>query len=96
MALWGLAQPAATALMTLEVDADEQGRLQGANASLMGLSGMVAPWAFAFAFAFAIDPSKGLNLPGLPFYAASLLIALAVVLSFGLRSGPRNALTSPA
>ena len=64
---------------------DEQGRLQGANASLMGLSGLIAPWAFAMAFAFAIDPAKGLNVPGLPFYAAALLLAIGVVVAAGLR-----------
>ena len=85
MALWGFAQPAATALMTHEVGADEQGRLQGANASLMGLSGLIAPWAFAMAFAFSIDPAKGLNVPGLPFYAAALLMAIGVVVAAGLR-----------
>ncbi len=85
MSLWGLTQPAASALMTQEVDPDEQGRLQGANASLMGLSGLVAPWAFAMAFAFAIDPAKGLNVPGTPFYAAALLMAAGVVVAAGLR-----------
>lgn len=89
MALWGLAQPSASALMTLEVDADEQGRLQGANASLMGLSGMAGPWLFALSFAYAIDPANGLNVPGVPFYAASVLMALGVIAAAGLRSANR-------
>jgi MFS transporter, DHA1 family, tetracycline resistance protein len=96
MALWGLAQPAASALMTKEVDPDEQGRLQGANSSLMGLSGMIAPWAFAMAFAFAINPAKGLNVPGLPFYAASFLMAVGVVVALGLRNRGREAVTNAA
>jgi DHA1 family tetracycline resistance protein-like MFS transporter len=91
MALWGLAQPSASALMTLEVDADEQGRLQGANASLMGLSGLVGPWLFALSFAYAIDPANGLNVPGLPFYAASVLMAAGVVTAAGLRSASKAA-----
>ena len=95
MALWGLAQPSASALMTLEVDADEQGRLQGANASLMGLSGMAGPWLFALSFAYAIDPANGLNVPGVPFYAASVLMALGVVAAAGL-SGARRAAAGKA
>ena len=91
MALWGLAQPSASALMTQEVAADEQGWLQGANASLMGLSGMVGPWLFALSFAYAIDPAKGLNVPGLPFYAASVLMALGVIAAVGLRGANRIA-----
>ena len=91
MALWGLAQPSASALMTLEVDANEQGRLQGANSSLMGLSGMAGPWLFALSFAYAIDPAKGLNVPGLPFYAASVLMAVGVIAASGLRAAGRTA-----
>ena len=86
MALWGFAQPAANALMTREVEPDEQGRLQGANASLMGLSGLAGPYAFAAAFALAIDPAKALNIPGLPFYGAAILMALGVVVAMGVRS----------
>jgi MFS transporter, DHA1 family, tetracycline resistance protein len=96
MALWGLTQPAASALMTQEVEADEQGRLQGANASLMGLSGMIAPWVFAIAFAFAINPSKGLNIAGLPFYAAAALMALGVVVASGLRGAVKRPAIDPA
>ncbi len=85
MALWGFAQPSVTALMTKEVEADEQGRLQGASASLGGLSGMVGPWAFAYAFAFAVDPARGLNLPGLPFFMATALMVTGVLVGFGIR-----------
>jgi DHA1 family tetracycline resistance protein-like MFS transporter len=91
MALWGLAQPSASALMTQEVGAEEQGRLQGANSSLMGLSGLAGPWLFALSFAYAIDPSKGLNAPGLPFYAASVLMAVGVIAAAGLRSAGKIA-----
>jgi MFS transporter, DHA1 family, tetracycline resistance protein len=90
MAMWGLAQPSASALMTREVEADEQGRLQGANASLMGLSGLAGPWLFALSFAYAVDPAKGLNVPGLPFYAAAVLMAVGVIAAAGLH-GARKA-----
>lgn len=95
MALWGFAQPSVTALMTKEVAADEQGRLQGASASLGGLSGMVGPWAFAYSFAYAVDPAKGLNLPGLPFFAAAALMAVGVFIGLGIRR-PTGGALAPA
>ena len=84
MALWGLAQPSASSLMTAEAGPEEQGRLQGANASLMGLAGLIGPWGFASAFAYAIHPEHGFDLPGLPFYIAAGLMLIAVVIAFGI------------
>jgi MFS transporter, DHA1 family, tetracycline resistance protein len=84
MAPWNLATPAANALMTAEVQTEEQGRLQGASASLMGLSGLIAPWSFATAFALGVDPARGWNVPGLPFYISASLMVLALALSLTL------------
>lgn len=84
MALWGFAQPSMSALMSGYVGADEQGKLQGANASMMGLSGLVGPWAFALTFAFAIDPAKGVLVPGLPFYLAAAVMLIAFIIGFGV------------
>ncbi len=41
--LFGLTYPALQGLMTRRVGADEQGRLQGAIASVMGIAGVIAP-----------------------------------------------------
>jgi DHA1 family tetracycline resistance protein-like MFS transporter len=41
MALWGLANPASLALMSRHVGPDEQGQLQGANASIQGISSLI-------------------------------------------------------
>ena len=84
MALWGFAQPSMTALMSERVDADEQGKLQGAAASLMGLSGLAGPWIFALSFAYAIDPAKGLMVPGVPFYLASSALVVAFFIGVGV------------
>ncbi len=84
MALWGFAQPSMTAMMSKRVHADEQGKLQGAAASLMGLSGLAGPWVFALSFAYAIDPAKGLMVPGLPFYLASIALAAALFIAIGV------------
>ena len=45
-ALYGVLQPAAQAIMTHHVDPREQGRLQGAVASLSSIAGIIAPTIF--------------------------------------------------
>jgi MFS transporter, DHA1 family, tetracycline resistance protein len=88
-ALFGFSYPAMQTLMTAIVGANEQGRLQGALASLMGVAGVLAPLAFTQVFAAAIGPFRGWGLPGAPFLlAAAVLIAAAVV---GGRAGTRIA-----
>jgi DHA1 family tetracycline resistance protein-like MFS transporter len=80
MALWGLASAAALGLMSRRVGADEQGQLQGANASLQGIADMIGPALFTFSFAFAIRPDSGLELPGTPFLLAALLLLAAIAI----------------
>ena len=80
MALWGFANPAAMALMSRRVGADEQGQLQGANASIQGIANLIGPGLFSLTFAYAIRPDLGVQFPGAPFMlaAALLLAAMAV------------------
>src|SRR3546814_13247771 len=53
--LFGLVNPGLQALMTARVGKDEQGQLQGANASMMGIAGMLAPIVFTEVFATFIS-----------------------------------------
>jgi len=76
-ALFGLTYPNLQSIMTGRVGENEQGRLQGAVASLMGVAGIIAPVMFTQTFAAAIEPSRGWNLPGLPFLLASALLLVA-------------------
>ena len=46
MALWGLASPSSMGLMSRRVGASEQGQLQGANASIMGIASLFGPGLF--------------------------------------------------
>ncbi len=89
MALLGFSRSSTSALMTRRVGADEQGKLQGASASVMALSGLVGPWLFALTFAYSIDPAKGLLAPGLPFYLAATAMALSVLVAFGVERAGR-------
>ena len=76
LALWGLTGPALQGLATRRVDASEQGRLQGALASLMGIAGMLAPALFTVTFARFIA-----TVPGAPFYLAALLLLAAMLIA---------------
>jgi len=82
LALWGLESPACMALMSRFVSASEQGRLQGANASVTGIANLLGPGLFTQTFAFAIGAGRDLNLPGAPFLIATLLLAVAGILAF--------------
>ncbi|XXF77607.1 TCR/Tet family MFS transporter [Myxococcaceae bacterium GXIMD 01537] len=74
---WGLAGPALQGLMTRHVQPSEQGQLQGANGSLMGLAEMLGPFLFTLTFAAGIRPSSAVQLPGAPFLVAALLLGAA-------------------
>jgi DHA1 family tetracycline resistance protein-like MFS transporter len=76
LSLWGLASPSALGLMSRRVSAREQGQLQGANASLMGVANMVGPGLFTQVFALSIAAGAW-HLPGAAFWLASALIVAA-------------------
>jgi MFS transporter, DHA1 family, tetracycline resistance protein len=82
MALWGFAGPAAQGLMTRRVGPSEQGRLQGANASIQGIANLLGPSLFAFLFAYFIGAGRDWHLPGAPFLLAALLLAAAAILAW--------------
>jgi DHA1 family tetracycline resistance protein-like MFS transporter len=79
--LVGFFSAAVQGLMTRRVSPSEQGQLQGANSSLMGISGVVGPYLFTNLFAFAIAKDTAFNLPGLPFLFATLLHLIAICLA---------------
>ena len=82
MALWGLSGPALQGLMTERLGAGEQGKLQGANTSMMGIAGMIGPLLFTGIFADAIGPHRDWHMPGAPLLLASALMLAAVVLAW--------------
>lgn len=82
MAFWGLAGPATQALMTRRVSGSEQGRLQGAMASINGVTGLIGPTLFTQIFAHFIGAQAGWQLPGAPFLLASSVLVLAATISW--------------
>src|SRR6266704_1362676 len=93
--LFGLTYPALQGLMTRRVGADEQGRLQGAIASVMGIAGVIAPVLFTQVFAAAIGRLRGVGVPGAPFLLAALLLVAAMVMVRRAASSPPVPLSVP-
>jgi DHA1 family tetracycline resistance protein-like MFS transporter len=81
MAMWGLANPSAQGLMSRRIGPHEQGQLQGANASLMGIANLIGPGLFTLTFAFAIGAASGWGLPGAAFLVAATLLGLAILVA---------------
>lgn len=82
MALAGFANPAVQSLMTQRVQPGEQGFLQGANAALIGIAGMIGPLLFSATYAHFIDPRTTVHVPGAPFLLAAVLMAAAAVIAW--------------
>ncbi len=80
-ALWGFYTPAAQSIMTQRVGPSQQGELQGALGSMMGLAAIVSPPLYTSVFAFAIeakDTAPGLPLLGAPFFVSAFLLVCAL------------------
>ena len=81
VALWGLASPAAQGLMTRHIGPTEQGALQGAAGSIMGIATMIGPALFAGTFAYFIGAGARWHVPGAAFMLAALLLAAGAVVA---------------
>jgi MFS transporter, DHA1 family, tetracycline resistance protein len=82
LCLGGLAGPPAQSLVTHQVDAREQGRLQGALTSLQSLAGVFGPALFANLFALFISKhAPTSDLPGAAFVLAAALALAALLLT---------------
>ena len=73
-ALWGFSGPATQALITQQVGADVQGRVQGALMSLVSLAGIFGPMLFAGTFALFIGDKAPAHIPGAPWLLAAGLL----------------------
>src|SRR6185503_15959896 len=85
MSMWGLYGPSAQGLVTRRVGPTEQGKLQGALSSVMGITGIVGPGLFTLTFSSAISRWKLWFLIGAPFLLASALLWVGVLLALGVR-----------
>lgn len=91
MALWGFSTPATQALITRHVAPSEQGRLQGALASLVSLAGIAGPTVYTALFAFFIGRQAPVQAPGAPFALAGLCLLVAWFVAWRSARAPRTA-----
>jgi DHA1 family tetracycline resistance protein-like MFS transporter len=95
-ALWGVANPAAQAIMTHQVDPREQGRLQGAVASLSSVAGMIAPTLFTRVFAAVTQAQWHDVWVGATFFLAAAMVGAGGLLALRVTAGMPSSTTLPA
>jgi DHA1 family tetracycline resistance protein-like MFS transporter len=78
--LMAIAWPSAQSIMSRNVPPDQQGQLQGAVNSLRGISGLIGPGLFTWVFSKSIGANPVLPTQGSPFYLASALLVVGLVL----------------
>jgi DHA1 family tetracycline resistance protein-like MFS transporter len=86
MSLWGLVTPALQGLTTRLVGPSEQGRLQGANSSVLGIATLIGPLLFTQTFATFIGAHRDWHLPGAPFLLSSILVVCALAVALRVMS----------
>ncbi|MSU49615.1 MAG: MFS transporter [Opitutus sp.] len=85
----GIAGPAAQAIITKRIPADEQGAVQGLLSSLGSLAAVFAPPIAAWSFGACIAPDARMHVPGIAFFEASASMLVALGLAWrALRTHP--------
>lgn len=80
-ALGGIAGPSAQSIISQNVQANEQGSVQGALTSLNALTGVLGPLLATNIFRFFISDSTPILLPGAPFFLGAVLIFASLLLA---------------
>lgn len=76
--LGSITGPAIQSLLSVKAGSDEQGQLQGALASIQGLTAIVAPLAGSWIFSVFADRAEPIYFPGAPFLLGTLACLTAV------------------
>jgi DHA1 family tetracycline resistance protein-like MFS transporter len=79
-ALGGIAGPTIQGIISNQVHDNEQGELQGGITSLISFTTIIGPPLMTGLFAFSTSESSPIYLPGAPFYLASFLCFIGLVL----------------
>ena len=87
-AFMGLAQPAINGIMSRHVPGNEQGELQGALASIGGMTSIVAPFLLTQVFAYFTATNAPVYFPGAAFLGAGAMMALAAILLLRVEHAP--------
>jgi DHA1 family tetracycline resistance protein-like MFS transporter len=96
-AFWGVAQPAAQALMTHLVDPREQGRLQGATTSISSIAGIAGALAFPMTFSAVAAAQRHDVWAGATFFLAALIVGADLLLAWYISAHlPAAIMAAPA
>jgi DHA1 family tetracycline resistance protein-like MFS transporter len=79
-AMGGIAGPSIQSIMTSQVEANEQGELQGAVTSLMSLSNIIGPLLMTSLFTFFTGSNAPVYFPGIPFLTGAVLTVVSFVI----------------
>lgn len=82
--LGGLAMPSLQGIMSNEVPMNEQGELRGALTSLMSLTSIIGPLLMTNLFAYFTSENAPVKAPGAPFWAATIMLLVSMVLIYRL------------
>ena len=93
-ALTGLIQPGVMGLMTRRVGSGEQGQLQGASSSIMGVTGLIGPGLFTSVFAWSVGGPHARHMPGIAVLLAALFMLGALAVTARVRE-PDAPATAP-
>ena len=83
--LVGLVQPGVQGMMTRRISPHEQGRLQGANASIMAVTGLIGPILATQIFHHLTASRVHPLLAGAPYYLSTLLFLAALAVALATR-----------
>lgn len=81
-ALGGLAGPSLQGIMTSQVEANQQGELQGGITSMISITSIIGPVMMTTIFAHFTDPVRDIYLPGAPFLLGGILAFVAIYLAY--------------
>jgi DHA1 family tetracycline resistance protein-like MFS transporter len=79
--LGGVAGPAIQSIITRNVEANEQGAVQGALTSLGSIAGIIGPIIATALFGFFISNRAPIYMPGCPFFFSSALTVVSILLA---------------
>jgi len=80
-ALGGISLPSAQSIITQNVQANEQGAVQGALTSLNALTAVVGPLIATQVFAYFISERAPVHLPGAAFFLGAFFILIGLMLA---------------
>jgi MFS transporter, DHA1 family, tetracycline resistance protein len=86
----GVTAPAIQAIMSQATPEDQQGELQGINASVTALASILAPLVMTWIFSYFTSDAAPIYLPGAPFLlSATIMVAVVIVFVAGSRAERR-------